>query len=647
MSENKHRRPKKSLRTILIVWFILFSIIPMTFVTWYSAQRYEKAIDNELAQRLTGNGREILSLINNVYKSFLQKKEKYISEPTVSYFLSASDQTNLELIARRWMQTDETTSLTFYNRRGRLLTSVFKGSDGEVRRLSPSSGSTLFMSNETQNNLLNKNEYLYVEHIAEKKISLILVTKIYSRLGKFIGYFEQLQSLDKSFLKSLKDELSLEIGFLKSSGQMTLSTNVALDKINKSRYEEIFNKSNQSHYFDLAIQDEPYGFIFVPLTWGESNFYAIVGASKRQALDILKNVNYAFYVVVAMIAILLVVMILFTTSAVLKPFNDLLMAIDQVTASEDLIEIPVKSKTEIGLLTESFNQMSRKVNRAQKDLRHKIQELEKANSDLVETQARLVHSSKMVSLGQLVAGVAHELNNPIGFIYSNMSHLKEYAMRLIEIAKAAENSSQSVKELTIKYDLGYIEKDLPKLVASCEDGARRTRDIVLGLRNFSRLEEAKLKEINIHDAIENTLNLLSGEIKGRLQIHRDYGQVPLISCYANQINQVLMNILSNACQAIEGSGNIWITTKRVQTDSGVDAVSISIQDSGSGMTTETAEKIFDPFFTTKGVGQGTGLGLSISYGIIENHGGKIQVRSQPGTGTEFTITLPVILKLMS
>jgi two-component system NtrC family sensor kinase len=180
------------------------------------------------------------------------------------------------------------------------------------------------------------------------------------------------------------------------------------------------------------------------------------------------------------------------------------------------------------------------------------------------------------------------------------------------------------------------------LISSCEDGARRTRDIVLGLRNFSRLEEAKLKEIDLHEALDNTLNLLSGELKNRIQVHKNYGKLPLVSCYASQINQVFMNILSNAAQAIEGSGNIWILTKSFSGQNGKEMVSISIQDSGKGMSSQVMEKIFDPFFSTKGVGQGTGLGLSISYGIIENHGGDIQVKSQLGIGTEFIITIPAV-----
>jgi two-component system NtrC family sensor kinase len=190
-----------------------------------------------------------------------------------------------------------------------------------------------------------------------------------------------------------------------------------------------------------------------------------------------------------------------------------------------------------------------------------------------------------------------------------------------------------------KIDFDYVQKDLPRLIQSCEDGARRTRDIVVGLRNFSRLEEAQIKEVDIHESLDTTLQLLTGELKNRIKVVKKYSSLPPITCYPSQLNQVFMNILSNAAQAIEGEGEIRIETKK----SGKNRILISIHDSGVGMSKSTVEKIFDPFFTTKGLGQGTGLGLSISYGIIQNHGGEIRVESEPGKGTEFIIELPIKL----
>jgi two-component system, NtrC family, sensor kinase len=223
-----------------------------------------------------------------------------------------------------------------------------------------------------------------------------------------------------------------------------------------------------------------------------------------------------------------------------------------------------------------------------------------------------------------------------------MTHLKEYTDNLFSVIDAIKYKDPVTQQKIQEIDYEFIKSDLPRLIKSCQDGAQRTRDIVLGLRNFSRLEEAQLKEIDIHQALDTTLEILQGEIKNRITVHKQYEPVPKVTCFASQINQVFMNILSNALQAIQGNGEIWITT--IPLRAGVDQVArvqVSIQDSGSGMDAQTLEKIFEPFFTTKGVGQGTGLGLSISYGIIQNHGGEIQVRSQKGIGTEFVIIIPI------
>ena len=246
----------------------------------------------------------------------------------------------------------------------------------------------------------------------------------------------------------------------------------------------------------------------------------------------------------------------------------------------------------------------------------------------------------MASLGQLVAGVAHELNNPIGFVYSNMATLRDYTTKLQNLLEVAESDPAKLASLKKKYDYDFLIDDLPKLISSSEDGARRMRDIVVKLRNFSRLDEAKLKRVDLREGIESTLALLQGELKNRVKIHAQYDDVPEVLCYASQINQVLMNILSNAAQAIDGEGEIHIALAKVDSAQGAMA-RITIRDSGKGIAKEAMDKIFDPFFTTKGVGQGTGLGLSISYEIVKKHGGDIRVRSEAGRGAEFTVEIPI------
>ncbi|KYG60668.1 ATP-binding protein [Bdellovibrio bacteriovorus] len=637
------KKPKRSLRTILIVWFVLFSVVPLAFVTIYSMIKYEKAIDHELSQRLSGNAREIEVALTDLRAGLQQKRDKYVRDPSLVYHVTMGDGSTLRSLSGQWIRSDNISSLTFFNREGRMLASVFKDDKDVIRSFVPSQDA-VFLSAKYMAQVKDESEIALAEFGENQKVNLILISKVTGAGGRVVGYVEQIVDINKAFVSKIKNRLKLELIFFKDSGQVVVASHPDFYLYKKDFFRPYFRPGAEP-FFDLNIRTTPYGFLVYPLDWGITKFYVALGASKSEAKAVLKNVNYAFITVVGAVVVLLVLTILVTSSWVLKPLYDLVEALQSFESQEQAVTIPVKNDTEIGLLTESFNEMSKKIWQARSDLRKKITELEAANKELKDTQTKLVHSAKMVSLGQLVAGVAHELNNPIGFIYSNMTHLKEYSEKLIQIAEVAEKDPKKLPAVKEEYEFDYIVKDLPKLVASCQDGARRTRDIVLGLRNFSRLEEAKLQEIDVHQSLDTTLNLLQGEIKNRLEIHRQYEPIPMIHCYASQINQVFMNILSNAVQAIEGTGHIWISTTALKDYKGSKDrrgwVQISIQDSGKGMSAETLEKIFDPFFTTKGVGQGTGLGLSISYGIIQNHGGEIQARSEVGVGTEFIVIIPV------
>lgn len=640
MSSRKYKRKApRSLRTILIIWFLLFSVVPLAFVTGYSVIKYEKAIDNELLQRLGGNAREIGVILSDFRTSLVDKRDRYVRDPSLIYHLSTNDTLSILGLARGWLRTDIAASMTFFNRNGKLLGSAYKDENGEIRQVQATASGSLFLSDQNLEQIKDVNEYFFIEYGTNQKLSLILLSKVAGAGNRLVGYIEQDIEIDEAFLAKLQQRMKLELVLIRIGGQVVVATHPDFYLYKKDFFKP-YIQPDSNVFFEFPVRSVPYGFMMYPMSWGQSEFFLALGASKGEAKAVLKNVNYAFVYVVGAVIALLVLTIVVASNTILKPLNELVNAIDDIQSSDRLVEIPIKSDTEIGLLTESFNELSRNMIRARADVKKKIAELETANQELRDAQAKLVHSSKMVSLGQLVAGVAHELNNPIGFIYSNMSHLKEYSERLLKLADVAESHPDQISQAKKELDIDYVRTDLPKLVASCEDGARRTRDIVLGLRNFSRLEEAKLKEIDIHESIDNTLSLLSGEIKNRVQIHKKYGQVPKITCLASQINQVFMNILSNALQAIESSGNVWITTKPTKLNDRP-AVSISFQDSGKGMSQQVMDKVFDPFFSTKGVGQGTGLGMSISYGIIQSHGGDIQVKSQVGIGTEFIVVIPV------
>lgn len=277
------------------------------------------------------------------------------------------------------------------------------------------------------------------------------------------------------------------------------------------------------------------------------------------------------------------------------------------------------------------------------DLERQNLELASSKAQLERLQAQIVHSEKMAGLGQLAAGVAHELNNPAGFIYGNMDLIRGYLGRLelmLSIYERVNLPAADAAELAItKLEIGYdkLLPDLRSMIADCVEGAERIRDVVKNLRLFSRLDDGEFKRIDLHENIDSTIRLLSGYYgSGRIRLVREYGELPLVNCYAGQLNQVWTNLLVNAAQAIKNTGEVKISSRVAGT-----AAVITISDTGGGIDPVHLRKIFDPFFTTKPVGEGTGLGLSISYGIIEKHGGTIKAESVPGAGTTFRVSIPI------
>ncbi|WP_414624664.1 AAA family ATPase [Calothrix sp. CCY 0018] len=307
-------------------------------------------------------------------------------------------------------------------------------------------------------------------------------------------------------------------------------------------------------------------------------------------------------------------------------------------------------------LEEHSHTLEQKVEQRTQEVTQKATQLESAFKELQNTQAQLIQAEKMSGLGQLVAGIAHEINNPISFIYGNLTPANEYVESLIDLINLYQNSlSQTPPEIEEKIadiELDFIIDDLPKLLASMKTGAQRIRDIVLSLRNFSRLDEAEMKLVDIHSGINSTLLIKQLKISSNnkypeIEVIKEYNQLPDINCYAAQINQVLINIIDNAIDALRQKqendlnfDNPKITISTSPKDN--QNILIRIADNGVGISKSILNKIFDPFFTTKPVGNGTGLGLSTSYSIVvEKHGGKLSCISTPGEGTEFVIELPI------
>ncbi|HBE18921.1 MAG TPA: urea ABC transporter substrate-binding protein [Cyanobacteria bacterium UBA11149] len=320
--------------------------------------------------------------------------------------------------------------------------------------------------------------------------------------------------------------------------------------------------------------------------------------------------------------------------------------VDQLSSGIDQAELYAQSCTTAAIATAQAKQ------------------LKQALHDLQSYQAQLVQTEKMSTLGTLVAGIAHEINNPTSFIYGNLHYAKEYTQNLLELVKLYQKyypePISEIQDYAQTIEMEFLIKDLPKTISSMEIGAERIRHLVGSLRNFSRTDRGEMYSVNLHEGIESTLLILRNRFKGNgqhpsIELIEDYGDLPRVDCYPSQINQVFLNLINNAIDALAefGVGNryhivkgktiesptIWIITERLNND----RVTIRIADNGPGMTEEVKSKLFDPFFTTKPIGKGTGLGLSISYQIVvEKHGGILHCTSAPGEGTEFAIELPVL-----
>ena len=337
----------------------------------------------------------------------------------------------------------------------------------------------------------------------------------------------------------------------------------------------------------------------------------------------------------------------------IKPINILIKSLGDFAKGNFSHRLEETNYLEINRLIRSYNEMAESLEKLYQSLEQQVKdrtkELEAAYSELKSTQAMMVHSEKMKSLGELVAGITHEINNPVNFIYGNLIHLKNYTADMMSVinqysefdADLTEEHRKKIKELKEEIDLDFLKDDLPELIRSCQEGTERTKNIVLDLKNFSRLEEAVINNVDLPREIDTTLNILHNKLKNRITVHKEYQEnMPHVEGFGGQLNQVFMNILDNAAFAIQDKGDIWI---RLKSD-GNNAI-IEFEDNGCGMDETTRKKVFDPFFTTKEVGQGTGLGMAISYKVIKNHKGTIDLVTEPGKGSKFTITLPLRMKI--
>lgn len=627
-----------SLKTVLSIYFIPISILPAIFLSFYSQRLFQDSLTETLSRRASSERDAIVAEIDS-FESELKAQARALSQqPRFVRAVSVRDvQTLGSIIANpSWGGV-----IRVYTTSGEFLVGSKADSPTHVAYLPKEGLKKVKTRGETME------RYFVDSHPGLLTVMRILL----KNRDRVFGVLEAERTFGQREMAELKnrrgvDAVFLDREFSSVAATFALSKDV-LRRFSAVAYQPEFRGSQDPIVVELG--DARFSaFIYdLPANFGRSKRwgYLALFLSMNSVDATLGKMRLAIVYLTLLLILVAALLIFIFSNRLVKPIATLVVAMKRVKSGRVEAIPSIDSTYEIEYLVRSFNEMARNVSAAKRTLEMKLEELHDANAEIKNTQSTLVQSAKMISLGQIVAGVAHELNNPIAFIYSNMHHLFEYIEKVKELVGAyraiyphlkAEDRLR-LEELDEKLEVDYVLKDMEDLTKSCVEGANRTKEIVLGLRTFSRMDESDFKLADLHEGLRNTLKLLASELKGRITVQEDFGPLPQVECSLSQLNQVFMNLLSNAAHAIEGRGTIQIRTRHLGNE-----VKIEIEDSGSGMPLEIQEKIFDPFFTTKKVGQGTGLGLSIAYGLIQKHHGQISVKSQVGKGTCFTILLPIL-----
>jgi len=632
------RSGTRSLKTALAIYFLPISVLPTLLLSFYATRVFEDSTRDTLVRRAASERDAIVRELEQGESELLGEARARAASPKL---IAAIREATPAAVREALAAPRPATVLRVFSPDGKPL--------GD-RAASDAAARVSYLSKEGLRRVKTRGETLdrYFDRDTRGVISVARV--LVRDKNRLYGVVEEERQIGRGALTDLKERRQADVVLLSRDLAFAVASFALSDEILKSVSAHAFRQAGggASDPITVRLGETRYSAFVFDLTgpggrgkrWGFMVLFLSLTGSDASVAKLRVAMVWLTILLVLVVALL----ILIFSNRLVRPIEALVLAMKRVKTGR-VAQIPaIDSTYEIEYLVHSFNEMARNVSAAKRALEIKLEELHRANAEIRNTQTALVQSAKMISLGQLVAGVAHELNNPIGFIYSNMHHLNDYVAKIRELVttyrklqgKLPQEDRVALENLERAIELDYVLGDMEDLTKSCVEGANRTREIVLGLRTFSRMDESVFRPADLHEGIRSTLRLLSTEYRDRVQIHEELGEIPKVECSLSQLNQVFMNLLSNAVQAIRGRGDVWIRTRH---EAG--RVFVEIEDSGEGISPEAIEKIFDPFFTTKKPGQGTGLGLSIAYGLVQKHHGTIRVKSEIGRGTRFTIELPV------
>ncbi len=626
----------RSLKTTLALYFIPISLIPTLSISYYAMKTFEESTRETLVRRARSERDAITSEIETLDADLIASARLHAKSPRL---ISAAKKADFGDIAEAVTSFRPNLDVRVYSLQGAFLGG--RSSHEVLKHIN-------YLSREGLSRVKTHGETVERFFSPDSTGFVTLLRVLIADKNRSYGVLEEEYHFGANDFAELKNRRQVDVVLLNRDltpyGASFALSNDALHTFSQKAFQSAVQGTKLPTFVNIG--DGRYASFLYDFSAGKQKNWGYIGVFLSMSSSDLQvtRLKIAIVYLTILLALTATLAIFIVSNRLVKPIVQMVSAMKRVQTGR-VEQIPsIDSAYEVEYLVRSFNDMTQNIHATKRALETKLEELRRANQNLKTTQATLIQSAKMISLGQIVAGVAHELNNPIGFIYSNMHHLSDYLVKIRELVKAYRESREKLSpedrahlEKTEKdLEIDYILKDMEDLTLSCVEGAKRTKEIVLGLRTFSRMDESSFRDVDIHEGLRSTLKLLVTDMKGRVTVHEEFGALPLVECNLSQMNQVFMNLLSNAAHAIEGQGHIWIRT-RSENEKAV----IEIQDSGSGMAPEVLGQIFDPFFTTKRVGQGTGLGLSIAYGLVQKHHGSIDVQSVLGKGTSFTIRIPL------